>query len=59
MLTLLGYNSVRLLTNNPEKVAGLKAAGVKVAGRVPHAFADNEHNRVYLRTKAEKGGHLL
>ena len=59
MLSLLGYKAVRLLTNNPEKVAGLKAAGVKVAGRVPHAFADNEHNRVYLRTKAEKGGHLL
>ena len=35
MLDLLGYKSVRLLTNNPDKVAALKAAGVKVAGRVP------------------------
>ena len=59
MLGLLGYKSVRLLTNNPDKVAGLKSAGVKVVGRVRHAFADNEHNRAYLRTKSEKAGHLL
>jgi GTP cyclohydrolase II len=59
MLTLLGYKSVRLLTNNPDKMAALEAAGVKVVERVPHAFPDNEHNRSYLRTKAEKGGHLL
>ena len=59
MLELLGYKSVRLLTNNPNKVAGLKAAGVKVAARVRHAFPDNEHNRAYLRTKAAKAGHLL
>jgi GTP cyclohydrolase II len=59
MLELLGYRSVRLLTNNPDKVAGLKAAGMRVAARVRHAFPDNEHNRAYLRTKAEKAGHLL
>ena len=59
MLELLGYRSVRLLTNNPDKVAGLKAAGVKVAARVPLAFPDNEHNRAYLRTKAHRSGHFL
>jgi GTP cyclohydrolase II len=59
MLALLGYKSVRLLTNNPDKVAGLRAAGVKVTARVRHAFPDNEHNRAYLRTKTEKAGHLL
>src|SRR6185437_5666256 len=59
MLSLLGYRSVRLLTNNPDKVAALKAAGVKVAGRVPHAFPDNEHNRAYLHTKASRAGHFL
>lgn len=59
MLTRLGFKSVRLLTNNPEKVAGLEAAGVKVSERVRHAFPENEHNRDYLRTKAEKAGHLL
>ncbi|MBS0469931.1 MAG: GTP cyclohydrolase II [Proteobacteria bacterium] len=59
MLKLLGYTSVRLMTNNPEKVAGLKAAGVKVAARVRHAFPDNVHNRAYLQTKAARAGHLL
>jgi GTP cyclohydrolase II len=59
MLELLGYKSVRLLTNNPEKVAALEAAGVKVVERVPHAFPDNEHTRAYLKTKAAKAGHLL
>jgi GTP cyclohydrolase II len=59
MLGLLGYKSVRLLTNNPDKVAALEAARVKVVERVPHAFPDNEHNRAYLRTKVEKAGHLL
>lgn len=59
MLELLGYKSVRLMTNNPEKVAALKAAGVKVVARVQHAFPDNEHNRGYLETKARRAGHLL
>jgi len=59
MLKLLGYKSVRLMTNNPDKVAALKAEGVKVAARVRHAFPENAHNRAYLRTKAQKAGHLL
>lgn len=59
MLTLLGYKAVRLLTNNPDKVKALDAAGIRVVERVPHTFPDNEHNRAYLRTKAEKAGHLF
>jgi len=59
MLKLLGYSKVRLLTNNPDKVRALEAAGVEVVERVPHAFPDNAHNRDYLRVKAQKGGHLL
>lgn len=59
MLELLGYKSVRLLTNNPDKVDALRAAGVTVVERVPHAFPDNEHNRAYLQTKAAKAGHLF
>ena len=59
MLTLLGYKAVRLLTNNPDKVKALDVAGIHVVERVPHAFPDNEHNRAYLRTKAEKAGHLF
>jgi GTP cyclohydrolase II len=59
MLELLGYQSVRLLTNNPDKVGGLTAAGIEVRERVPHAFPSNKHNAAYLKTKAEKAGHLL
>ncbi len=58
MLTLLGYRSVRLLTNNPGKIAALQSCGIRVAERVAHAFPDNPHNRHYLETKA-KAGHLL
>jgi GTP cyclohydrolase II len=59
MLRLLGYSKVRLLTNNPDKVRALQDAGIEVTARVPHAFPENEHNRDYLRVKAEKGGHLF
>jgi GTP cyclohydrolase II len=59
MLTLLGYHSVRLLTNNPDKVRALSAAGIEVTARVPHAFAGNVHNLSYLQTKAEKAGHVF
>ena len=59
MLTLLGYRSVRLMTNNPLKIRALEAAGVQVVDRVAHSFPDNAHNREYLRVKAERGGHLL
>ncbi|HLY07037.1 MAG TPA: GTP cyclohydrolase II [Rhizomicrobium sp.] len=59
MLSLLGFRSVRLMTNNPKKVAALKAEGIDVVERVPHAFPATAHNRDYLRTKAEKSGHLL
>jgi GTP cyclohydrolase II len=59
MLALLGHKSVRLLTNNPGKVAALTAEGIAVVERVPHTFPSNVHNRGYLRTKAEKAGHLF
>jgi GTP cyclohydrolase II len=59
MLQLLGFKAVRLLTNNPDKVTGLNAAGITVVERVPHAFPSNRHNEFYLRTKAEKAGHFL
>ena len=59
MLQLLGYSEVRLMTNNPDKVRALEAAGITVVERVPHSFPDNVHNRYYLRVKAEKGGHLF
>ncbi len=58
MLKLLGYSSVRLMTNNPDKVDGLGHYGVTVAERVPHAFAANAHNAGYIAAKA-KAGHLF
>ena len=58
MLGLLGYRSVRLMTNNPEKIRALEEAGILVAERVPHHFPDNLHNRDYLKAKTERGGHL-
>ncbi|WP_428248017.1 GTP cyclohydrolase II [Ferrovibrio sp.] len=59
MLQLLGFSSVRLLTNNPEKVDGLAAAGIDVAERVPHKFPANSHNEAYLATKKKRSGHYL
>ncbi|KQT35412.1 GTP cyclohydrolase [Sphingomonas sp. Leaf412] len=59
MLTLLGQDRVRLLTNNPAKVAGLEAAGVTVAERVAHALPANPHNERYLATKRDRTGHQL
>jgi GTP cyclohydrolase II len=59
MLRQLGFLTVRLLTNNPEKMAALERYGIRVAERVPHVFPSNGHNERYLRTKALRGGHLL
>lgn len=59
MLVLLGQDRVRLLTNNPSKVAGLEAAGVAVTERVPHALPANPHNARYLATKRDRTGHQL
>jgi GTP cyclohydrolase II len=57
MLENLGFKEVRLLTNNPDKVTALSQCGVKIIERVLHAFPSNEHNEVYLRTKAVRSGH--
>ncbi len=58
MLEELGLREVRLLTNNPDKVAALAACGL-VVNREQHAFAPNGVNDRYLATKAERFGHLL
>jgi GTP cyclohydrolase II len=58
MLGQLGVGHVRLLTNNPGKVAGLAAHGLGVI-RVPHAMPPNPHNIAYLGTKRDRQGHLL
>ena len=59
MLEALGLPRIRLLTNNPEKVASLRACGIEVVERVAHEFAPNGVNDHYLATKARRFGHLL
>jgi GTP cyclohydrolase II len=59
MLALLGADTIRLLTNNPAKVAALELAGITVSERVPHQLPENPHNARYLATKRDKSGHLL
>ncbi|WP_162861310.1 GTP cyclohydrolase II [Muricoccus nepalensis] len=59
MLEALGIPEVRVLTNNPEKLAGLAACGIGVKGRVSHLFAANGVNDGYLATKKARFGHLL
>jgi GTP cyclohydrolase II len=59
MLRQLGFTSVRLLTNNPEKVDALERYGIQIVERVPHIFPANGHNERYLQTKATRTGHIL
>ena len=59
MLQLLNVEGIRLLTNNPAKVAALEEAGVAVAERVPHSLPANPHNARYLATKRDAAGHLI
>lgn len=59
MLGALGVRSVRLMTNNPAKVRGLRSYGVRVAGRIPLVIRANPLNRRYLATKQKRAGHLL
>ncbi len=55
----LGVRSVVLLTNNPDKIKGLKAMGVDVTGRAPLVVGLNETNRKYMTTKKRKLNHML
>lgn len=59
ILTQLGISRVRLMTNNPQKVAALDASGVEVTERVTHSFPANQHNERYLATKRARSGHLF
>ena len=59
MLRSLGVRSVRLMTNNPRKIDGLRALGVEVVDRIPLVIPANGYDRAYLETKAEKSGHLI
>jgi GTP cyclohydrolase II len=58
VLKLMGITAVRLMTNNPEKVAALEAAGISVVERLSAEVEPEETFRDYLRVKREKMGHL-
>ena len=59
MLNDLGVKKIRLITNNPRKIAGLKGYGLEVVDRLPLLIESNNYNSSYLATKAEKLGHLF
>jgi 3,4-dihydroxy 2-butanone 4-phosphate synthase/GTP cyclohydrolase II len=59
ILSSLGLSTIRLITNNPRKMVGLQAHGLKIAKRIPLILPATEHSRRYLETKRKKMGHLL
>jgi len=59
MIRLLQINSVALMTNNPEKIDGLKALDINVVDRIPLIIPENRHNKHYLETKKLRMGHLF
>ncbi len=59
ILRKLGFSDVRLMTNNPAKIARMESCGITVQERVPLKVGENPHNHDYLETKSAKSGHLL
>ncbi|MBM3900732.1 MAG: bifunctional 3,4-dihydroxy-2-butanone-4-phosphate synthase/GTP cyclohydrolase II [Verrucomicrobia bacterium] len=59
MLSELGVNKIRLLTNNPKKVVGLQGHGLEIVEQLPIRMSPNPHNARYLKTKKDRMGHLL
>lgn len=59
MIASLNIESIRLLTNNPNKVRQLQDHGIAVTDRVPHVIPPNDHNRFYLQTKALRSRHFI
>lgn len=59
ILRKLGFGAVRLLTNNPKKLAMMESCGLTVTERVPLQVGETPQNSAYLQTKAQKSGHLL
>ena len=54
----LNITSVRLMTNNPEKMQGLEAAGIRVSEQIPHWAGASQHSEAYLETKRQRMGHI-
>ncbi len=59
LLREMGFSAVRLMTNNPAKIAMMRAQGIEVTERVPLKVGHTDENAAYLATKAAKSGHLL
>ena len=59
MLSSLKVKSIRLMTNNPSKIAELEKHGIAITERVPLTIPPNAYNQFYLETKALKSGHLM
>ena len=59
ILVDLGLSSIRLLTNNPKKLVGLRGYGLEITERVPLQMEPSQYNQAYLETKRDKLGHLL
>lgn len=59
MLAQLGHASIRLMTNNPDKIAQIEKAGISVADRIPLVTDSNPHNSQYMETKKSRTGHLI
>ncbi|NEP01183.1 MAG: bifunctional 3,4-dihydroxy-2-butanone-4-phosphate synthase RibB/GTP cyclohydrolase II RibA [Symploca sp. SIO2E9] len=59
ILNDIGVKKIRLITNNPRKIAGLKGYGLEVVERLPLLIETNDYNSTYLATKAQKLGHML
>jgi GTP cyclohydrolase II len=59
MLRAMGVKSVRLISNNPDKIADLQEHGIRVTGRIPIQIPANKFNALYLETKRVKSGHMI
>lgn len=59
MLQSLKVKSIQLMTNNPKKINDLTQYGVIINKRIPHIIPPNDHNLFYLKTKANKSGHMI
>ena len=59
ILKKLNINTLKLITNNPKKVANLSDLGINVIKRIPIKIQPNKHNKKYLETKSKKSGHIL
>ena len=59
ILDLLDVKSIKLITNNPNKINHMSNLGIKITKRVPIKIKPNKHNKIYLQTKSNKSGHIL